>query len=47
MLCDLILTSEKLIYQNGDYWIECFNLIRRIIGSVDYKGVREVMKVWF
>lgn len=45
MLCDCILTSEKLEYENADYWIECFNLIRRIIGGVDYKGVREIMKV--
>lgn len=45
MLCDCILTSEKLVYQNADYWIECFNLVRRIIGGVDYKGVREIMKV--
>lgn len=45
MLCDCILTSEKLVYKNSDYWIECFNLIRRIIGGVDYKGVREIMKV--
>lgn len=45
MLCDCILSSEKLVYQNADYWIECFNLIRRIIGGVDYKGVREIMKV--
>lgn len=45
MLCDCILTSEKLVYENADYWIECFNLIRRIIGGVDYKGVREIMKV--
>ncbi|KAI5647050.1 mediator complex subunit 23 domain-containing protein [Phthorimaea operculella] len=44
MLCDCILSSEKLVYQNADYWIECFNLIRRIIGGVDYKGVREIMK---
>ncbi|XP_050360927.1 mediator of RNA polymerase II transcription subunit 23 isoform X2 [Nymphalis io] len=44
MLCDCILTSEKLVYKNSDYWIECFNLIRRIIGGVDYKGVREIMK---
>ncbi|XP_037867967.1 mediator of RNA polymerase II transcription subunit 23 [Bombyx mori] len=44
MLCDCILTNEKLIYQNADFWIECFSLIRRIIGGVDYKGVREIMK---
>lgn len=45
MLCDCILTNEKLIYQNADFWIESFYLIRRIIGGVDYKGVREIMKV--
>ncbi|OWR46814.1 mediator of RNA polymerase II transcription subunit 23 isoform X1 [Danaus plexippus] len=44
MLCDCILTSEKLVYKNSDYWIECFNLVRRVIGGVDYKGVREIMK---
>ncbi|VVD00952.1 unnamed protein product [Leptidea sinapis] len=44
MLCDCILTSERLTYQNADFWIECFNLIRRVIGGVDYKGVREIMK---
>jgi len=25
--------------------VECFVLIRHIIGGVDYKGVREIMKV--
>lgn len=45
MLCDCILTSGNLQYQRADYWIECFDLIRRIIGGVDYKGVREIMKV--
>lgn len=45
MLCDCILTNEKLVYQNADFWIESFNLIKRIIGGVDYKGVREIMKV--
>lgn len=45
MLCDCILTNEKLNYQNADFWIESFNLIRRVIGGVDYKGVREIMKV--
>ena len=45
MLCDCLLTNEKLSYPNADFWIESFNLIRRIIGGVDYKGVREIMKV--
>lgn len=44
MVCECILTCEKLLYQNEDFWIECFNLIRKIIGGVNYKGVREIMK---
>lgn len=44
MVCECILACEKLVYKQGDFWIECFNLIRRIIGGVDYKGVREIMK---
>ncbi|KPI96136.1 PREDICTED: mediator of RNA polymerase II transcription subunit 23 [Papilio xuthus] len=44
MVCDCILSSDNLNYQNADYWIQSLNLIRRIIGGVDYKGVREIMK---
>ncbi|CAH4038427.1 mediator of RNA polymerase II transcription subunit 23 isoform X1 [Pieris brassicae] len=44
MLCDSVLSCERLKYQNAEFWIECFNLMRRIIGGVDYKGVRDVMK---
>ncbi|XP_066992222.1 mediator of RNA polymerase II transcription subunit 23 isoform X2 [Anabrus simplex] len=44
MVCECILACEKMQYQQGDFWIECFRLIRRIIGGVDYKGVREIMK---
>lgn len=45
MLCDCILSNEKLEYQNADFWIQSFYLIRRVVGGVDYKGVREIMKV--
>ncbi|XP_037977902.2 mediator of RNA polymerase II transcription subunit 23 [Plutella xylostella] len=44
MLCDCILSNEKLEYQNADFWIQSFYLIRRVVGGVDYKGVREIMK---
>ncbi|CAH0390346.1 unnamed protein product [Bemisia tabaci] len=44
MVCECILMSEKLVYTNDDYWIRCFQLIRKIIGGVDYKGVREIMR---
>ncbi|KAJ9591915.1 hypothetical protein L9F63_001517, partial [Diploptera punctata] len=44
MVCECILSCEKLHYQQEGFWVECFRLIRKIIGGVDYKGVREIMK---
>ncbi|KAK3924714.1 Mediator of RNA polymerase II transcription subunit 23 [Frankliniella fusca] len=45
MVCECILMSEKLTYKNSVFWIECFNLIKKIIGGVYYKGVRDIMKI--
>lgn len=45
LVCEAIMNSEKLVYKNEQFWVECFNLIYRIIGGVEYKGVREIMKV--
>lgn len=44
MVCEQILLCEQLTYHNKNFWIECFQLIRKIITAVDYKGVREIMK---
>lgn len=44
MVCETILQSHKLTYLNSVFWVECFTLIRKIIGSVYYKGVRDIMK---
>lgn len=44
MVCEQILSCDRLIYQNKNFWIESFQLIRKIISLVDYKGVREIMK---
>lgn len=44
LICEQILSCDKLDYKNELFWIECFRLIKRIIGGVDYKGVREIMK---
>lgn len=44
MVCEQILSCDRLVYQNKNFWIESFQLIRKIINGVDYKGVREVMK---
>lgn len=35
---------DKLTHSNKNFWIGCFQLIRKVIGGVDYKGVREIMK---
>lgn len=45
LVCDTIITSDKLNYGNQNFWVECFKLLRRIIDMVEYKGVREIMKV--
>ena len=44
MLCDALLSSDQLQYDNPHFWTAAFTLVRRIIGGVDYKGVREGMK---
>uniref|UniRef100_A0A182MU65 Mediator of RNA polymerase II transcription subunit 23 n=1 Tax=Anopheles culicifacies TaxID=139723 RepID=A0A182MU65_9DIPT len=44
LLCDQLMCSDKLVYRNPCFWIEAFRLIRKVIGGVDYKGVREIMK---
>ncbi|XP_058805221.1 mediator of RNA polymerase II transcription subunit 23-like isoform X2 [Phymastichus coffea] len=45
LVCECILNCEKLQYQNEEFWIKCFTLIRHIIGGVDYKKVRDIMKL--
>lgn len=45
VVCEQILTNEKLDFKKSStFFIECFKLIKRLIGGVDYKGVREIMK---
>jgi mediator of RNA polymerase II transcription subunit 23 len=44
-VCDSILNHEGLRHdRNSAFWLTAFGLERRIIGGVDYKGVREIMK---
>lgn len=40
----LFICKQFLLYSFQSFWIESFQLIRKIIGGVDYKGVREIMK---
>lgn len=43
-VCEQILSSEKLDFKNELFFVECFKMIKKLIGGVDYKGVREIMK---
>ena len=43
-VCDALLNSEHLKPERSEFWIATFRLIRNVIGGVDYKGVREIMK---
>lgn len=44
LVCETIITCDKLQHSNQYFWNECFKLIYRIIDMVEYKGVREIMK---
>ena len=43
-VCDALLYSEHLKYDKPDFWLAAFGIVRRVIGTIDYKGVREIMK---
>ena len=44
VVCEQILSSEKLDFKNELFFLESFKVIKKLIGGVDYKGVREIMK---
>jgi len=44
LVCESLLNCEKLAHTNCEHWVQSFALVRRIVGGVDYKGVREIMK---
>ena len=46
LVCEALITCEKLQHYNRTFWMETFKLLRRIIDLVEYKGVREIMKVY-
>ncbi|ODN05213.1 Mediator of RNA polymerase II transcription subunit 23 [Orchesella cincta] len=45
LVCEALLESERLTIRNSKFWINSFVLIKKIIPGVDYKGVREIMKI--
>ncbi|XP_064486798.1 mediator of RNA polymerase II transcription subunit 23-like isoform X1 [Ornithodoros turicata] len=46
-VCDALLSTEKFTYTNEEYWCQALALIRKIISGIDYKGVRDLLKVIF
>jgi len=39
LICEVLLSSDKLSYQNSELWCMTLTLVRRIIGGVDYKVI--------
>ncbi|KAK0059322.1 mediator of RNA polymerase II transcription subunit 23-like isoform X2 [Biomphalaria pfeifferi] len=44
-VCDALLTCDKLTVNEELHWVATFKLARKIIGGVDYKGVRDLLKI--
>ncbi|XP_035384714.1 mediator of RNA polymerase II transcription subunit 23 isoform X1 [Electrophorus electricus] len=44
MVCQALISSEALEWECTQLWALTFRLIRKIIGGVDYKGVRDLLK---
>ncbi|XP_046729572.1 mediator of RNA polymerase II transcription subunit 23 isoform X1 [Silurus meridionalis] len=44
MVCQALIGSECLEWERTQLWSLTFKLIRKIIGGVDYKGVRDLLK---
>ncbi|KAK7100374.1 mediator of RNA polymerase II transcription subunit 23-like isoform X2 [Littorina saxatilis] len=45
-ICDVLLAHTNLDVSHPLHWNATFKTIRRIIGGVDYKGVRDMLKVF-
>lgn len=45
VICIGLLTNENLVPDHDIFWVTAFGIIKKIITGVDYKGVREIMKV--
>lgn len=45
VVCLCLLMDENLIPDNDIFWVTAFGIIKKILTGVDYKGVREIMKM--
>ncbi|XP_064196166.1 mediator of RNA polymerase II transcription subunit 23 [Anguilla rostrata] len=44
MVCEALISSDSVEWERTQLWALTFQLIRKIIGGVDYKGVRDLLK---
>ncbi|XP_059556329.1 mediator of RNA polymerase II transcription subunit 23 isoform X6 [Myotis daubentonii] len=45
MVCESLINTDTLEWERTQLWALTFKLVRKIIGGVDYKGVRDLLKV--
>ncbi|KAJ3607191.1 hypothetical protein NHX12_026704 [Muraenolepis orangiensis] len=44
MVCVALISSDSLEWERSQLWALTFKLIRKVVGGVDYKGVRDLLK---
>ena len=44
-VCIALLSDENLRPDHSVFWMTSFQFVKKVISGVDYKGVREIMKV--
>ncbi|KAJ8305857.1 hypothetical protein KUTeg_016402 [Tegillarca granosa] len=44
-VCEALLNNDQIHYSKQHMWVTTFKLIRKIIGGVDYKGCRDLLRV--
>lgn len=44
-VCDVVMSPSNFKFENTIFWSQSLSLVGKIISGVDYKGVREIMKL--
>ncbi|XP_013404828.1 mediator of RNA polymerase II transcription subunit 23 [Lingula anatina] len=44
-VCEAVLHCDKLKHENEALWCQTFQLLRKIVGGVDYKGCRDLFRL--
>ena len=43
-VCEALVSSDQLTPSRVDSWKQTFSLVRRVVGGVDYKGCRDLLR---